>query len=85
MKSNFEENIKIDQGNRINSHFLINPPPIPTICLNMPGTNCTRHAQFLPNPIPTSPQFMPQSPDTLVTGRAGFTLQNTPNGKDHRV
>ena len=38
LKSNFEENIKIDQGNRINSYFLIHPPPTPTIRLNPPGT-----------------------------------------------
>ena len=30
IKNNFEENIKIYQGNRINSYFLIHPPPAPT-------------------------------------------------------
>ena len=38
MKSNFEENIKINQGNKINSYFLIHPPPISTIDLNSPRT-----------------------------------------------
>ena len=40
--------------------------------------DCTRHARFLPNPIPTSHQSTPKSPDPPVTEKAGFTIQNTP-------
>ena len=78
MKSNFEKNIKINQGNKINSYFLIHLYPNPTIHLIF-GRNLTVRGMhgFSQNPIPTSPQSMPQSPHTLVTGRAGFTLQNT--------
>ena len=85
MKSNFEENIKIDQGNKINSNFLIHPPPPPQYISICQEPDCMRHAQFLRNPIPTSPQSTLQSPDTPVIRRAGFTLQNTPNGKVQRV
>ena len=38
MKSNFEENIKIYQGNRSHSYFSIYPPFAFTTCLNLSGT-----------------------------------------------
>ena len=60
MKSNFEENIKIDHENKINNYFLIHPPHTPTIHLNPPGTGlhkaCTVFPkipfQQVPNPCP---------------------------------
>ena len=82
MKSNFEENIEIDQGNKINNYFLIHPLPPPQYISIRQEPDCTRHRE---NPIPTSPQSTPQSPNTPVTGRPGFTFQNTPNGEVQRV
>ena len=63
MKNNFEENIEIDQGNRINSYFLIHPPVTPTIRLNPPGTRLHEArtvsleipSQQVPNPRPRAP------------------------------
>ena len=63
MKNYFEENIKIDQGNKINSYFLIQLPPTPTIRLNSPGTRLHKAhlvasqipSQKVSNPRPTTP------------------------------
>ena len=63
MKSNFEKNINIDQGNKINSYFLIHPPPTPTIRLNPPGARLHEArtvspeipSQQVSNPRPKAP------------------------------
>ena len=58
MKSNFQENIKIDQGNKINIYFLIHPPSTPTI---RQEPVFTRHARFLPKFHPNkSPIHAPE-------------------------
>ena len=85
MKSNFEENIKTDQGNKIKSNFLIHPPPPSQYVSIRQKPDCMRHARFLPKSHPNKSQYAPQSPDTPVTGKAGFTPQNTTNGEVHRV
>ena len=84
MKSNLEENIKIDQENKINSYFLIHPPPPSQYVSICQKPDCMRHAQFLPKSHPNKSPIHAPEPQALVIGRADFTLQNTPNGRVQR-
>ena len=63
MKNNFEENIKIDQGNKINSYFLIQPPSTPTIRLNPPATRLHEVRTVSPEiPFQQVPSPRPRAP-----------------------
>ena len=63
MKSKFEENIKINQGNKINSFFFIHPPPTPTIRLNPPETRLHEARTVSPEiPFQQVPNSHPRAP-----------------------
>ena len=66
MKSNFEENIKIDQGNKINSYFSMHPFPTPKIRLNPPGTRL--HEARTVSPKIPSLQVPIHAPEPRNTG-----------------
>ena len=63
MKINFEENIRIDQGNKINNYFFKNLFPTSTIRLNSSGARLHEArtvsleipSQQVPNPRPRAP------------------------------